>query len=163
MWILNHLIICYGSFIIIMAAYYVPKEYLKRDYPEYVDPSHIINPIPNPIPSTARQFFTWIYYSMPALCVAFFLTAIISDEKNIENSERIFILIAALMLPAIWCSIETYFSDLQSRQAMRFLDKQTNDRLIRILINYLKDHPEKLSEPSIDLIIENLHQAFPIL
>jgi hypothetical protein len=139
----------------------VPKEYLKRDYPEYANPGYLINPQPNPIPSTTRLFFTWIYYSLPALCVAFLLTAIFSDERNIENSERIFFLLSALMLPAIWCSIETYFSDIKKRQAMRLLDTVPREHLIGIVISFLKQHPEKLNEPSINLIIEDLHQAFP--
>jgi hypothetical protein len=87
------------------------------------------------------------------------------SKKHANSSEErfgsTFFVLTALMLPAIWQSIEMYFLNLKARRAMRFLDTVPREHLIGIVVNYLKNHPEKFNEPSINLIIEDLHQAFP--
>lgn len=37
----------------------------------------------------------------------------------------------------------------------------TNDQIVKIFVKYLDDHPEKLHEPAVLLLLTSLHQAFP--
>jgi hypothetical protein len=113
MWIIRHVLLCFGGWLLITTTYFLTKEFLKREFPEYAEPWRPLDPKPNPLPSRARKLAIMIYPSGAAIGTAFFLSCILSNYSHWIDT---LVTLSCLMLPSVWWSVDTYFNERENRR-----------------------------------------------
>ena len=138
-WILERLIFCVGGFFLMKVTINYTNDYLGKKYPEYKEDNDIL-PLPNKWKRLKIffNFFTFSIIPQMYIGVMFFLVYIHSssdsDSTSILDSDFIdglynyFILMALLLVPTIYYTIETFFEKRKKKQFNDWLDKKVENR-----------------------------------